>query len=80
MIRTVLGHIAACAGVAGSMQPAAQCALLQRSFDRLQDDKPQSLCQYAGKVLVVNTQLLRLHAAVPGLEALHASMPCAAWW
>ena len=30
--------------------------LLQHTFDRLQDEKPQSLCQYSGKVLlVVNT-------------------------
>jgi glutathione peroxidase len=30
------------------------CApLLQHSFLRLQDEKPQSLCQYSGKVLVV---------------------------
>ena len=30
--------------------------LLQHSFLRLQDEKPQSLCQYRGKVLlVVNT-------------------------
>ena len=36
---------------------AATCpALLQHSFRSLQDDKPQDLCQYAGKViLVVNT-------------------------
>ena len=31
-------------------------ALLQHTFLRLQDEKPQSLCQYRGKVLlVVNT-------------------------
>ena len=31
-------------------------AILNHNFDRLQDEKPQSLCQYAGKVvLVVNT-------------------------
>jgi glutathione peroxidase len=37
--------------------PAAGCpALLQHRFDRLQDEKPQSLCQYAGRVvMVVNT-------------------------
>ena len=36
---------------------AGNCpALLQHTFPRLQDEKPQSLCQYAGKVLlVVNT-------------------------
>lgn len=36
--------------------PAACPALLDQTFPRLQDEKPQSLCQYAGKVLlVVNT-------------------------
>lgn len=36
--------------------PAACPALLQHTFPRLQDGKPQSLCQYTGKVLlVVNT-------------------------
>ena len=36
---------------------AAACPeLLQREFPRLQDEKPQALCQYSGKVLlVVNT-------------------------
>ncbi len=37
--------------------PAAACpAILQHTFARLQDEQPQPLCQYAGKVLlVVNT-------------------------
>jgi glutathione peroxidase len=37
--------------------PSAACpALLSRSFNRLQDEAPQNLCQYAGKaILVVNT-------------------------
>ena len=36
--------------------PAGCPTLLQHRFDRLQDEKPQDLCQYAGKVvLVVNT-------------------------
>ena len=36
--------------------PAACPALLNQTVPRLQDEKPQSLCQYAGKVvLVVNT-------------------------
>ena len=36
---------------------AAACpALLQQTMNRLQDEKPQVLCQYVGKVLlVVNT-------------------------
>jgi glutathione peroxidase len=34
--------------------PAANCpVLLQQTLPRLQDEKPQSLCQYAGKVVVV---------------------------
>ena len=33
--------------------PAACPTLLQQTFLRLQDEKPQSLCQYSGKVVVV---------------------------
>ncbi len=48
---------AAAATPAAAAHVATACpALLQHSFARLQDDKPQALCQYAGKVvLVVNT-------------------------
>jgi len=56
-------------------QPAASCPpLLQHSFNRLQDDKPQSLCQYAGKVLlVVNTaSYCGFTPQYEGLEALYA--------
>ncbi|RZI94892.1 MAG: glutathione peroxidase [Variovorax sp.] len=36
--------------------PASCPPILQHTFPRLQDEKPQALCQYAGKViLVVNT-------------------------
>jgi len=55
--------------------PAAACpALLQHRFDRLQDEKPQSLCQYAGRVLlVVNTaSYCGFTGQYEGLEALHA--------
>lgn len=48
-------------------------ALLQHSFDRLQDEKPQSLCQYTGKVvLVVNTaSYCGFTPQYKGLEALY---------
>ena len=54
--------------------PAACAPLLQHSFPRLQDDKPQALCQYAGKVLlVVNTaSYCGFTSQYEGLEALHA--------
>ncbi len=54
---------------------AAACpALLQHTFPRLQDEKPQALCQYAGKVLlVVNTaSYCGFTPQYKGLEALHA--------
>ncbi|RYZ16969.1 MAG: glutathione peroxidase [Myxococcaceae bacterium] len=61
-----------------SATPAAapgQCSpLLQHTFGRLQDEKPQSLCQYAGRVvLVVNTaSFCGFTPQYKGLEALHA--------
>jgi glutathione peroxidase len=57
-----------------SLAPTNCPAMLQRSFNRLQDEKPQSLCQYAGKVLlVVNTaSYCGFTPQYEGLEALHA--------
>ena len=54
--------------------PAACPPLLQHSFNRLQDEKPQPLCQYAGKVLlVVNTaSYCGFTPQYEGLEALYA--------
>lgn len=54
----LLAALPAAAQTAAPQAPAsASCpALLEQTFPRLQDEKPQSLCQYSGKVLlVVNT-------------------------
>ncbi len=60
---------------ASPVAPAAACpALLQQDFLRLQDEKPQSLCQYSGKVVVVvNTaSFCGFTPQYQGLEALYA--------
>jgi glutathione peroxidase len=53
--------------------PAACPSTLNHTFLRLQDEKPQSLCQYAGKVvLVVNTASYCVYTPqYKGLEALY---------
>jgi glutathione peroxidase len=55
--------------------PAACPALLQKSFNRLQDDAPQNLCQYAGRVLlIVNTaSYCGFTPQYEGLEKLYAN-------
>ena len=63
------------ATASASAPAAAGCpALLNHSFDRLQDEAPQSLCQYRGKVLlVVNTaSYCGFTGQYKGLEALYA--------
>ena len=58
---------------AGASAAADACpALLQKRFDRLQDEKPQDLCQYTGRVLlVVNTaSFCGFTKQYTGLEAL----------
>ena len=55
---------------------ATECpALLNHKFNRLQDDAPQNLCQYAGKVaLVVNTaSYCGFTSQYEGLEKLYAA-------
>ena len=54
--------------------PTVCPALLSHSFARLQDEAPQNLCQYAGKVLlVVNTaSYCGFTRQYEGLEALYA--------
>jgi glutathione peroxidase len=58
---------------AGTAAAAACPAVLQHTFPRLQDEKPQPLCQYAGKVvLVVNTaSFCGFTPQYEGLEALY---------
>lgn len=56
-------------------ETAASCPkLLDKTFNRLQDDAPQNLCQYAGKVLlVVNTaSYCGFTSQYQGLESLYA--------
>jgi len=57
-----------------SMSSAACPKLLQHTMLRLQDEKPQALCQYAGQVvLVVNTaSFCGFTPQYKGLEALYA--------
>ena len=60
---------------AAPAQAASACPpILNHQFERLQDGAPQSLCQYAGKViLVVNTaSYCGFTGQYEGLEALYA--------
>lgn len=72
-IRWALGIALAC--VLAPAAHAQSCgSLLNRSIPRLQDEKPQNLCQYAGKVVVVvNTaSYCGFTPQYKGLEALSA--------
>jgi glutathione peroxidase len=62
------------AGAVRATVPGACPALLDRTLPRLQDEKPQHLCQYRGKVLLlVNTaSFCGFTPQYKALEALHA--------
>lgn len=62
------------AAPAATAAPASCPALLHQNFKRLQDEAPQDLCQYAGKVvLVVNTaSYCGYTKQYEGLEKLNA--------
>ncbi len=64
----------AAAPAARPAMPAACPAILKQNFKRLQDEAPQDLCQYAGKVvLVVNTaSYCGFTKQYEGLEKLYA--------
>jgi glutathione peroxidase len=74
--RQLLITLPALAGAsAWAQQAPASCPpLLQHTMKRLQDDAPQPLCQYAGRVLlVVNTaSYCGFTPQYEALEALHA--------
>ena len=56
VVALLAGTLLPAAPVAAQASATTCPALLNQQFPRLQDEKPQSLCQYAGKVLlVVNT-------------------------
>ena len=69
-----LAMLSAQAAPDGPTPDAACPASLRHTFPRLQDEKPQSLCQYSGKVaLVVNTaSYCGFTPQYKGLEALYA--------
>jgi glutathione peroxidase len=65
---------AAPTATAAAARPASCPAVLHHTFKRLQDEAPQNLCQYAGKVvLVVNTaSYCGYTKQYEGLEKLYA--------
>jgi glutathione peroxidase len=75
-LRRSLAVLLAVVGLSGVERATAQdCpALLSHTFAKLQDESPQNLCQYKGKVvLVVNTaSYCGFTPQYEGLEKLHA--------
>ena len=68
------GAPAVSSSTASAKAPMACPAVLKHTFNRLQDEAPQDLCQYSGKVvLVVNTaSYCGFTKQYEGLEALYA--------
>ncbi len=67
--------VAAVLSIASSANAAASCSpLLSHTFAHLQDEAPQNLCQYQGKVLlVVNTaSFCGFTSQYEGLEKIYA--------
>ncbi len=73
-ILIALTLMAGASGAAWGQQAPACPTLLNHTFPRLQDEKPQSLCQYSGKVLlIVNTaSYCGFTPQYKGQEDLHA--------
>jgi glutathione peroxidase len=72
--RTLVAALAVMAASVSSPLAAQECpALLSHTFPKLQDESPQSLCQYKGKVvLAVNTaSYCGFTPQYEGLEKLH---------
>jgi glutathione peroxidase len=69
-----LAQTPAAPAAAATAAPGSCPAILKQTFKRLQDDTPQDLCQYSGKVvLVVNTaSYCGFTNQYEGLEALYA--------
>lgn len=73
--RLLVACVLAAPGLGPARAAGPACpSLLARRFPRLQDEKPQDLCQYAGRVLVVvNTaSFCGYTRQYKSLEALHA--------
>ena len=67
-------HAQSAAAAPGAPAATSCPAILKQTFNRVQDEAPQDLCQYSGKVvLVVNTaSFCGFTSQYQGLEALYA--------